>query len=391
MALLFEKKEYLSRLERAKDRMEKAGLQALVVVDPANIYYLTGYDALSYYVVQAVIVALNEPEPIWVGRKMDINNAKFTAWLSPPNVLGWPEDMVQSRVKHPMTFIAEVIRQRGLGNKVIGLEMDADYFNPRSYEELKRNLPEARFEDARLLVSWLRAVKSPAELALMRKAGKIMEKVMQTAIDETEAGVRECDVAAAIMQAQIKGTKDYGGDYTSFPPLIMPGKKGSAPHLAWTDDRFEKETAISFELAACVKRYHSPMSRTVFLGKNPPQKMKETAEVTVAGLNAMLDFIRPGVSCEEVDQVWKRQVGGKVEKDSRTGYAMGIGYPPDWGEHTACFRAGDRTVLQPGMTYHVITGVWMDEGGFEVSEALEVTDKGCATFASFPRKLFTKG
>jgi len=386
---LFETSEYQARLEKVKDRMEKAGLEALVVVDPANMNYLTGYDAQSYYVEQAVVVALEADEPLWIGRKMDISCARFTTWLSPQNMLGYPEDMVQSRVKHPMSFMAEVMKARGLGKKLIGLEMDAPHFTPRSCEVLMAGLPEARFEDARLLVSWVRNIKSASEIALMMRAGKIMEKVMQTAIEATQVGVRECDVAAAILYAQVKGTEEYGGDYTSFEPLICPGEKGAAPHLTWTDHRFENETAINFELAACVKRYHCPMSRTIYLGQNPPKRLTETAKVTIEGLNAALAALKPGVTCEEVDGVWRKAIAHTgIVKESRSGYAMGIGYPPDWGEHTCCMRPGDRTVIQPGMTFHMITGIWMEDWGFEVSDSVVVTEKGCETFANFPRQLF---
>lgn len=389
---LFEKSEYLTRLERTKEQMERAGLEALVVVDPANMNYLTGYDAQSYYVEQAVVVSLDAEEPLWIGRGMDVSCAKFTTWLSPKNMMGYPEDLVQSRLKHPMRFVANVIKDLGLGKKVIGLEMDAPHFTPRSCEELKAGLPDATFQDARLLVSWVRNVKSPAEIELMKKAGKIMEKVMRVAIDATQVGVRECDVAAAIAYAQVKGTEEYGGDYTSFVPLICPGEKGAAPHLTWTDNRLLNEMAISFELAACVKRYHCPMSRTLYLGKNPPKRLTETAKVTIDGLDAALGAVKPGVTCEQVDQAWRKAIAHTgIVKESRSGYAMGIGYPPDWGEHTCCMRPGDRTVIQPGMTFHMITGIWMEDWGFEVSESVFVTEKGYETFADFPRQLFIKG
>ncbi|ELZ22195.1 creatinase [Natrinema limicola JCM 13563] len=58
---------------------------------------------------------------------------------------------------------------------------------------------------------------------------------------------------------------------------------------------------------------------------------------------------------------------------------MGLGYPPDWGEHTASLRSGDDTVLEEDMTFHLLPGIWTDEFGVEISE----------TLAEFPRQLFT--
>jgi Xaa-Pro dipeptidase len=388
---LFEKSEYLTRLERTKDRMEKAGLDVLFVVDPANINYLTGYDAQSYYMEQAVIVGLEADEPIWIGRKMDVACGRFTAWLSPHNLMGYPEDLVNSRLKHPMSYIAGVMKERGMGKKTIGIEMDAPHFTPRANDALRANLPDAKFEDARLLVSWVRSFKSPAEIDLMKRAGVIADKVVQTAVDAIQVGVRECDAAAAVLYAQTAGTEEFGGDYSSLSPLFCAGVKASAPHLTWTDDRFESETSINLELAGVYRRYHCPISRTVYLGVNPPKKLAETAEYTIDALNAELEAMKPGATCEEVDQAWRKAMAHTgIVKESRTGYSMGIGYPPDWGEHTASLRKGDRTILQPGMAFHVISGIWMDDWGFEISQSAYVTETGYAPLSSTPRQFIVK-
>ena len=58
-----------------------------------------------------------------------------------------------------------------------------------------------------------------------------------------------------------------------------------------------------------------------------------------------------------------------IERGNRCGYAIGVSYPPDWGEHTASLRPGDRTVLAPNMTFHMILGMWMDDYGFDHFEA----------------------
>lgn len=388
---LFQKSEYLERLERTRDRMEKAGLEVLVVADPANMNYLTGYDAHSYYVEQAVVVSMDADEPLWIGRKMDVACARFTTWLASQNILGYPEDLVQSRLKHPMRYVASVMRDKGMGNKVIGIEMDAPHFSPRSFVELESGLPEAEFQDARLLVSWVRNIKSPAEIALMKKAGKLMNRVMQVGMDTIQVGVRECDAAAAVLQAQAAGTEEYAGDYACFPPLFCAGEKASAPHLTWTGDRFKDETSINIELDAVVSRYNCPLSRTLYLGKNPPQRLSDTAKWTIDGLNAELEAIKPGVTCEDVDQAWRKAIAHTgIVKESRSGYAMGLGYPPDWGEHTCCMRPGDRTVIQAGMTFHIITGIWMEDWGFEISESVVVTETGHELLADFPRRLIVK-
>ena len=291
-----------------------------------------------------------------------------------------------------MNFVGDAIAARGWGKKSVGVETDAYYFSARAYAELKAHLPDARFADADLLVNWIRLVKSDAEIALMREAGQIANRVMTTAIDRLEPGVRECDAVAAVYQAQMAGTAEFGGDYPSIVPMMPTGEKTSAPHLTWTDAPYENEQMVNLELAACRQRYHCPIARTAYLGKNPPPKLVELAKHTVEGLELTLAAIKPGVVAEAVEQVWRRHIAkAGLEKESRIGYAMGLNYPPDWGEHTASLRPGDRTVLATNMTFHMILGMWMDDYGFECSESLRVSETGCETFADVPRKLFVKG
>jgi Xaa-Pro dipeptidase len=386
---LFKTDEYLNRIKNTKTRMQSSGIDVLVVSDPANMNYLTGYDGWSFYVPQTVVVSLEDEQPIWVGRGMDASGAKHTTFLKEDHIIGYPDDYVQSTVKHPMNFVAEQIRRRGWHNRSIGVEMDAYYFSARGFAELQKDLPQASFKDGNLLVSWVRIIKSDEEIEYMKQAGKISEKVMQTGLYNLSPGVRECDAVAAVYHAQMTGTADFGGDYPAIVPMMPTGKKTSAPHLTWTDEPYKDEQAVNLELAACRHRYHSPLARTAYLGKNPPDKLSNLAAHTVEGLNLTLEAIKPGILCEEVELVWRRHIAkAGLEKESRIGYSMGLNYPPDWGEHTASLRPGDKTALEPNMTFHMILGMWMDDYGFECSESFRVTEKGCETFAEFPRKLF---
>ncbi|WP_227764787.1 M24 family metallopeptidase [Zhaonella formicivorans] len=388
--LPFELSEYKARINKVKERMNAQGIEVLLVTDPANMNYLTGYDGWSFYVHQLVILMIDEEQPIWVGRGQDANGAKRTTWLHSGNIRAYTDDYVQSLIKHPMDFVADILKEKGKANKTVGVEMDAYYFTAKCYERLNLGLPNAKLKDATNLVNWVRIIKSDNEIAYMKKAARIVEKTMQIAIDAIDAGVRECDVAAKIYHAQVSGTEEYGGDYPAIVPLMPSGEKTSTPHLTWSDERYKKGDTVILELAGCYKRYHSPLARTLVIGE-PSEKVMRLADVVVEGINAAIDFIKPGVTCEEVEHVWKKTIekSGFI-KDSRIGYSMGLNYPPDWGEHTASLRPGDKTVLQPNMTFHMIPGIWQDDYGVEISEPFRVTEKGCELFVNFPRKLFVK-
>jgi ectoine utilization protein EutD len=388
--LAFGKDEYLERVENTKLRMMQFGLDVLLVSDPANMNYLTGYDGWSFYTPQVVIVALAQDEPICVVRGIDLNGAKVTTFLDESSLIGYPDDYVQNKRMHPMDFVAEVLEARGLARGAIGVEMDAYYFTAASAEALHQSLPNATFKNAYTLVNWIRMIKSPQELAYMRQAARILETVMETAIMAVAPGVRQCDAAAEILAAQARGTAEFGGDYTAIVPMLPSGIGTSTPHLTWSDTPFVSGEATILELAGCRMRYHCPQARTVFLG-TPPKKLTDTAKVVLEGLNAVIGAVRPGLTCEEVEGVWRGVIASAgIVKDSRIGYSCGLNYPPDWGEHTISLRPGDKTVLQPDMTIHVIPGIWQDDWGIEISECVHLTDTGAEPLANTPRELIVK-
>lgn len=388
--MAFEKSEYLARIRKTKKSMADQGVDVLLATNPANMNYLTGYDGWSFYVHQLVVLALDSDEPVWIGRGMDANAAKVTTFLNHDNILGYPDDYVQTPVKHPMDYVADFLKEQGWDKKGIGIEMDSYYFTAACYESLKRNLPNANFKDATTLVNWVRVIKSAQEIKYMKQAARIIEKTMQVAVDMVRPGVRQCDAAAAVYQAKISGTEEYGGDYTGLCPMLPTGVGTSTPHLTWTDQPFVNGEATILELAGARHHYHCPMARTVHLGK-PPKKLADTAAVVVEGLNNALAAAKPGVECQEVEAVWRETIKKHgIIKESRIGYSTGLNYPPDWGEHTLSLRPGDTTTLQPNMTIHMIPGVWMDDWGIEISECFRVTETGSETLANFPRELFVK-
>lgn len=387
---VFEKSEFQNRLKRIKERMDKEGLEVLLATHPANMNYVSGYDGWSFYVHQGVLIFIDRDQPIWFGREQDSNGAKITTWLDDENIIGYQDDYVQSLIKHPMDFMSDILKDLGYEGSNIGVEMDNYYFTPKALNSIKENLPKAEVKDANRLIPLVRQIKSKQELKYMKMASRIVENTMQTAIDVIDEGVREGDAAGKVYQAQISGTKDFTGDYTAIAPIMPSAERTSTAHLTWTDRKYQKGDVVLLELAGSKYKYHAPLSRTLYIG-DPPEDLSDIAKVVVNGLNKTLDFIKPGITCEEVEEKWRESIAGsKVVKESRVGYSYGLNYPPDWGEHTASLRPGDKTILKPGMTFHFMPGIWLDEFGFENSEPFYVTEDGCETFVDFPRKLFTK-
>jgi Xaa-Pro aminopeptidase len=388
---VFPRSEYARRIERVKQRMAAAGIDVLLCTDPANMNYLSGYDGWSFYVHQLVALALDEDEPAWIGRQMDAAGAALTTFVRPDNIRGYPDDYVDSPERHPMAFVAQELRVRGWDKRRIGVEMDAFSFTAQAHAQLRADLPRAELVDARALVNWVRIVKSPAELEMMRIAATIVAGAMGVGIETILPGVRECDVVARICAAQIAGTPQHWGDYPAALPSAPSGIKTAAPHLTWSGDRYAADTVTFLELAGCHHRYHAALARTVCLGR-PPDGLAELAAVVADGLEVALDAARAGRTCHEVEAVWRALITKKGhEKGSRIGYSIGLGYPPDWGERTASLRPRDMTVLEPDMCFHMILGMWRESWGYELSETFCVSAAGPPEIlTAFPRRLFVK-
>lgn len=381
--------EYNIRLAKTRDSMAERGFDLLVVADPANLNYLTGYNAWSFYTPQVLVVP-SAGDIVFYTREVDAPGAVVTTRLTQEQVRPFPERFVHQPDCHPMDWVASEMRDRGFNTGTVAVELDSMYYTVRGHEALVAGLPEATIVGAQDLVNWVRSVKSDAEVDKMRVAGKIMTQVMTTALDVVEPGVRQCDAAAEIYRAAVRGLPDAGGDYTSFPPMLPTGAGTGVPHLTWSDQPFVMGEATVLELGACYQRYHSPLARTVFLG-TPPTRLSTTAEIVSEGMEAALASVKPGVTAEGVELAWRDVITAHgLTKSTRIGYSIGVGFPPDWGERTISLRPGDTTTLERNMTFHMILGMWMDGWGYELSESFVVTDAGAECFSSVPRGLRVK-
>jgi ectoine hydrolase len=172
----------------------------------------------------------------------------------------------------------------------------------------------------------------------------------------------------------------------------MPaGKDTTAAHLSWTDKAYVADLGVFFEISGCVRRYHAPLCRTIWLG-TPPPEMRRAEAALVEGIDAGIDAARAGNVAGDVARAFYGVLARhRIEREGRCGYPIGLSYPPDWGERTFSIRPEDETVLQPNMTFHFMPGLWMADWGLEITEPLRVRETGRAEcLADYPRKLFVK-
>jgi ectoine hydrolase len=256
---------------------------------------------------------------------------------------------------------------------------------------LLQALPNVGFADATGIVNWQRAIKSEPEIAFMRKAALISEKVVDGLLERVEPGVPKNEIVAEIYRDAIRGVEGAWGDYPAIVPLLPSGTDAAAPHLTWDGRPFAKGEATFFEISGCYCRYHAPFCRTLFLGK-PPDDLKRAEAALIDGLEAGLEAARPGNrACDIANALAAPLEKAGIERGARCGYPIGLSYPPDWGERTISLRPEDETVLEPNMTFHFMPGLWMADWGLEITESIRIRESGAAeTFCNRPRQMFVK-
>jgi ectoine hydrolase len=386
----FEDAEYLARIAKVRAAMQAASIDVLLVTDPANMAWLTGYDGWSFYVHQAVVVGPSGL-PIWWGRAMDRAGAVRTTFMGPDYLHGYEDNFVQNPDKHPMEDLARLLHAQGWGACRVGLELDNYYFTAAAYLALVKALPDCTLTDANALVNWERAVKSPTEILYMKRAAKIVESMHSVIVEQAEPGMAKNALVAEIYRAGIMGADGHWGDYPSIVPLAPSGDDATAPHLTWDDRPLQRDEGTFFEIAGVYRRYHAPQSRTLFF-QEPPAMYRKAEDAVLSAMEAGMEQAKPGNFVEDIANAFNAKLNALgFEKNSRCGYPIGLSYPPDWGEHSYSLRRDDKTVLAPGMTFHFMSALWLDGGGIELTEPVLITETGAENLCSTPRGLVVKG
>lgn len=194
-------------------------------------------------------------------------------------------------------------------------------------------------------------------------------------------------MAAVIVAELIR----HGSEYAGLPPFVTSGPRTSLCHATWSGRVFQQGDVIGFELPGVIKRYCAALFRFAFLG-SPDAELTSRYAMVREALESVIEAIKPGVSSGQVHDANKAvfaKYGYGHMLGHRTGYSVGVNYPPDWGEgHIMSIWEGDERLLRAGMTFHLVPGFY-DLGRYEiaVTDTVLVTDSGCEVITNYPREL----
>ena len=373
--LAFTEEEYRQRLARVRATMAERGLDGLLVHGPENICYLSGFRTSGYYFLQMLVVPL-EADPIFVVRLYEKGNMAAFSWLNLDRGHAYRDNESATET------VAQTVHELGLTRGRLGVDRAGFFLPVGVYAELESLLPEAELADGTGIVEKQRAVKSPAEIAYIRRSCWVSAQGMQALVDHCREGRTENAVAGEIHKALVSN----GGEYTGLPVFFSSGHRVVIPHANWTDKIIERGDLVYVELTGVTQRYAGPHLRCLIVGE-PSKAQAADADMCREMLEAAIDAIRPGTTSHAVDTAVRRvleRYNYPTEHKNRCGYSIGLNFPPDWGEgYFLDLKQGDETVLEPGMVFHVPPIAHQ----ISMSETVLVTDSGSEVLTDFPREL----
>jgi len=377
--LPFSMDEYRGRLARVQGEMADRGLDLLLVHTLENAYWLTGYRTIGYYSYMCLFVP-PEGNPAHLARFIEKSVLQGSTWV--PDIENYPD------TEHYLDATVRVMRERGWDRGRIGVDLSAWYLTINDFEALKQRLPEVTWVDTSLMIENMKLIKSPAEQAYSRKAGKAASEGMRSALGALRAGITEDD----LMAAAYKGLFSMGSEYPGLPPLINSGVRHTMAHGMAEGNPVRDGDAVYFEIGASIKRYHAANLRIGYVGE-PPKLFHDLFDMCRRAFDAAVAKMRPGVPAEEVDHAGRSIIDEAGYGDKfrhKCGYSIGIALPPDWSEaRTMMLRGGEKRPLQPGMIYHVLPAVFeYREYGVGVSETVLVTENEPEILTNVEQKLF---
>jgi Xaa-Pro dipeptidase len=396
--LSFDAAEYQGRLAAVRRRMAERDLDVCLISTPENIFYLTGLDHWGFFAAHLLLVPA-DGEMTLVTRAMEkvtvghqVKNARFAGHEDSETVadvvirLLNDRGFAQARLTGAAEAVALELSERAPRRARIGLEQWSSGLPFGLAAKLMADLPETSWVDVTGLVDALRLIKSPAEQRCMRAAAQVSDAAMGTAIGALRAGASERTVAAECYRAMIEA----GGTFPGFGPFIRPTARLAEEHTTWGEGAFSAGDAVLLELSGCVRRYHAPTGRLVFLGSAPPDAV-HMGTVCRAAFDAVLAALRPGALAREVYAAWQGVVdraGLPHYRRHHCGYLVGIGFPPSWtgGNRVTGLRHDSDLVIQTGMAFHILS--WLmgtGQGDHFVSDTVLLTERGPEVLTTAPR------
>nr|WP_246754484.1 Xaa-Pro peptidase family protein [Bradyrhizobium diazoefficiens] len=370
--------EYRERLRRTQEEMAEHDLPVLLLHQPENILYLTGFHTTGYFSYHALAVP-SRGDPVMILRDMEVPAAHSTSWVK--------SHTIYTDAADPIPVWLDAARRAldglGLAGGRVGVDEHSWFLTVERWRMLQALLPNATLVGEPRIVDHLRLIKSPPEIAYLRSAARQVEAGMRAGIEAIAASVTEREIANAVFNALVKA-----GSRLPLSGIITSGNRTNLIHGSYSDRVLERGDTVYFELNGIHGMYWARLMRTAVVGQ-PTDEQQRIAETIIRIQDEAIALMRPGISAGVVDQTCREPLlasGLRETYTNRAGYSLGLNYRPSAGEFIREFVPGVKWVLEPGMVFHML----MMAAGMGFSETVLVTEQGPERLTGMERKLFSR-
>lgn len=362
--LAFPDAEFDTRLARVRAAMGQADLDALLLTDPADIYYLTGYNTFEVS-VHVCLVCSSERLVLQVP-SIETGPAVVTARVD--ELLGYRWEGIGE--------VIEPLAETLAPYRAIGLDLYGSGLRHGIIRELQARLGVERFrDDGGELLDSVRIVKSEAELACLRESARITSLGLKAASRIVAAGMADSDVAAEGARAMLAA----GSEFMSMQPIVTVGRRISVIHLNHQRHRIAPDDPVFLEFGAAYRRYTAPMMKTVVAGR-ASREMLVMRDVCRDLYETLIAQMRPGSTFDDAARAAQAVLEPHAERvffSGVFGYAVGAQFPPSWVEGSGYIARGQQRLFEADMVFHLplclrIPGRW----GIGISDTVMVTPEG---------------
>lgn len=352
--LPFAPAELLARRDAVVATMEARDIDVLALCDTANMFYLTGFGSLAYG--GTVLLLDRKGRGRWVMRQTELSNVRYLKDQL------WADEGVG--VVDGQDFGAVLMNtvREFAGDRVsLGVEFAGVLPSLRAFAGLKA--PDGvSVVDASGIVEHLRRIKSPAEIELMRRGGRIVAEACRAGFEALHEGMTDTELAAVVTDSLLR----QGSDRVAQMPNVCAGPRTSRAHVTWCGAPIARGEVVNIEPAASVWNYHVPVYRIYSIGEPDPE-IRKMFDACRTALDAGYAAIRPGMSSHDAARVIEGSLEGSGYgefKVTRPAYSIGASFPPGWGEdQVMAIRSGLNAPLEPGMCFHVVPCLYRDGYG----------------------------
>ncbi len=364
--------EFATRVERLRGAMRAAAVDVALFDEIESMTWLSGYGN-SENRWRCVGVPL-EREPFFLIRALDAEPCRQRTWIDDVQTFrDW---------ENPMPVLARTLATRGLSTGRIGLDFGSYGMPLARFEQLRAALPGASFVDLGPVVWELRLVKSPAEIALLRRAAEIADESMRRAADDCVRGGTQRDAARKAAVAFI----ELGADPAA-PGPISAGRGWDFLHGHMRDDALVDGDVVHIELIPRVAGYSARLMRCAVVG-TPEPSLVDAADALRELQDFQIAALKPGAIAGDVDAILREGIlarGLRGSFDNISGYTLGFYAQagPRTSDFTRTFHPGARWRICASMVFHM----YASAAGASLSETVLVTDAGPERLTRLPRTL----